>query len=57
MRSLPNIVLVHGAFADRSSWCGVIELLQAEGDEASATQLREGLAPLLRPRSPTEANQ
>ena len=57
MRSLPNIVLVHGAFADGSSWSGVIELLQAEGYKVSAPQLREGLAPLLRPRSPTEAIQ
>jgi pimeloyl-ACP methyl ester carboxylesterase len=57
VRSLPNIVLVHGAFADGSSWSGVIELLQAEGYKVSAPQLREGLAPLLHPRSPTEAIQ
>ena len=57
MRSLPNIVLVHGAFADRSSWSGVIELLQTEGYKVSAPQVREGLTPLLRPHSPTEANQ
>jgi hypothetical protein len=25
----PTVVLVHGAFADASSWNGVIELLQA----------------------------
>ena len=57
VRSLPNIVLVHGAFADGSSWSGVIELLQAEGYKVSAPQLREGLAPLLHPRSPAEAIQ
>ena len=27
----PTIVLVHGAFADASSWNGVIELLQQQG--------------------------
>lgn len=29
--SRPNIVLVHGAWADGSSWSGVIERLQADG--------------------------
>lgn len=29
--SLPTVVLVHGAFADSSSWNGVIPLLQAQG--------------------------
>jgi pimeloyl-ACP methyl ester carboxylesterase len=27
----PTVVLVHGAFADSSSWNGVVELLQADG--------------------------
>src|SRR4051812_34302138 len=27
----PTVVLVHGAFADASSWNGVVELLQADG--------------------------
>jgi len=27
----PTIVLVHGAFADASSWNGVIERLQQQG--------------------------
>ena len=27
----PTIVLLHGAFADASTWSGVIELLQAQG--------------------------
>ena len=41
----PTIVLVHGAFADASSWSGVVELLQKEGHDviAPANPLR-GLA-------------
>jgi pimeloyl-ACP methyl ester carboxylesterase len=31
-----TVVLVHGAFADASSWSGVIERLQAEGIEVTA---------------------
>jgi pimeloyl-ACP methyl ester carboxylesterase len=31
MRARPNIVLVHGAWADGSSWRAVIERLQADG--------------------------
>jgi hypothetical protein len=31
MHALPNIVLVHGAWADGSSWSAVIERLQADG--------------------------
>jgi hypothetical protein len=27
----PTVVLVHGAFADASSWNGVVELLQSNG--------------------------
>jgi len=38
MNSLPNIVLVHGAFADGSSWSGVIQRLQAEGYNVIAPQ-------------------
>ena len=34
--SRPTVVLVHGAFADGSSWNGVIERLQAEGVQVSA---------------------
>ena len=34
----PNIVLVHGAWADGSCWSGVIERLQAEGFEVRAPQ-------------------
>jgi pimeloyl-ACP methyl ester carboxylesterase len=32
----PTVVLVHGAFADASSWNGVIERLQARGVEVTA---------------------
>ena len=32
----PTIVLVHGAFADASSWNGVIARLQAAGHEVAA---------------------
>jgi pimeloyl-ACP methyl ester carboxylesterase len=34
----PNIVLVHGAWADGSSWSGVIERLQAAGYHVTAPQ-------------------
>jgi pimeloyl-ACP methyl ester carboxylesterase len=32
----PTVVLVHGAFADASSWNGVVELLQADGVKVTA---------------------
>ena len=35
----PNIVLVHGAWADGSSWSSVIERLQADGYHVTAPQL------------------
>ena len=35
-KRLPTVVLVHGAFADGSSWGGVIERLQARGITAIA---------------------
>lgn len=38
MKSLPNIVLVHGAWADGSSWSGVIERLQRAGYNVTAPQ-------------------
>jgi pimeloyl-ACP methyl ester carboxylesterase len=37
----PNVVLVHGAWADGSSWSGVIESLQAKGYEVTAPQFPE----------------
>jgi hypothetical protein len=36
----PTIVLVHGAFADASSWSGVIELLQQQGYTSSPRPTR-----------------
>jgi pimeloyl-ACP methyl ester carboxylesterase len=38
MRARPNIVLVHGAWADGSSWSAVIERLQADGYDVTAPQ-------------------
>jgi pimeloyl-ACP methyl ester carboxylesterase len=38
MNALPNIVLVHGAWADGSSWSAVIEPLQAQGYKVTAPQ-------------------
>src|SRR5882757_2864321 len=36
MSPLPNVVLVHGAWADGSSWSAVIERLQADGFHVTA---------------------
>jgi pimeloyl-ACP methyl ester carboxylesterase len=38
MSPLPNIVLVHGAWADGSSWSAVVERLQAAGYHVNAPQ-------------------
>src|SRR5580765_7184026 len=38
MSGRPNIVLVHGAWADGSCWSGVIERLQEEGFQVRAPQ-------------------
>ncbi|MGP8000373.1 MAG: alpha/beta fold hydrolase [Streptosporangiaceae bacterium] len=38
MNARPNIVLVHGAWADGSSWSAVIERLQAAGCHVTAPQ-------------------
>jgi pimeloyl-ACP methyl ester carboxylesterase len=38
MSTQPNIVLVHGAWADGSSWSAVIERLQADGFHVTAPQ-------------------
>ena len=40
MTALPDIVLVHGAWADGSSWSAVIEQLQAEGYSVTAPQFQ-----------------
>jgi pimeloyl-ACP methyl ester carboxylesterase len=37
----PNIVLIHGAWADGSSWSSVIERLQADGYKVTAPQFPE----------------
>ena len=39
MDAKPAVVLVHGAFADASSWSRVIQLLQAAGHSVVAVQL------------------
>ncbi len=39
MPTLPNIVLVHGAWADGSSWSAVIERIQADGYIVTAPQV------------------
>ena len=41
MSESPNIVLVHGAWADASSWSAVVERLQAEGYSVVAPQFPE----------------
>jgi pimeloyl-ACP methyl ester carboxylesterase len=41
MAASPNIVLVHGAWADGSCWSDVIEGLQADGYKVTAVQLPE----------------
>ena len=38
MRPRPNVILVHGAWADGSSWSSVIERLQADGYHVTAPQ-------------------
>jgi pimeloyl-ACP methyl ester carboxylesterase len=61
MQSLPNVVLIHGAWADGSSWSAVIERLQSKGYnviapqfphtslEANVARLRQVLARLTGP--------
>ena len=41
MTAQPNIVLVHGAWADGSCWSAVIEALQADGFNVTAPQFPE----------------
>ena len=41
MSDKPNVVLVHGAWADGSSWSDVIESLQAAGFTVTAPQFPE----------------
>jgi pimeloyl-ACP methyl ester carboxylesterase len=42
MNSVPNIVLVHGSWADGSCWSAVIERLQADGYRVTAPQFALG---------------
>jgi pimeloyl-ACP methyl ester carboxylesterase len=42
MSDKPNVVLVHGAWADGSCWSAVIEGLQADGFNVTAPQFRLG---------------
>ncbi len=41
MSDLPNVVLVHGAWADGSSWSDVVQQLQADGHSVTAPQFPE----------------
>jgi pimeloyl-ACP methyl ester carboxylesterase len=41
MSDLPNVVLVHGAWADGSSWSVVVQQLQADGYSVTAPQFPE----------------
>jgi pimeloyl-ACP methyl ester carboxylesterase len=41
MNARPNVVLVHGAWADGSCWSAVIERLQADGYNVTAPQFPE----------------
>jgi pimeloyl-ACP methyl ester carboxylesterase len=41
MSARPNVVLVHGAWADGSCWASVVESLQAEGFTVTAPQFPE----------------
>lgn len=45
MSDRPNIVLVHGAWADGSSWNAVIERLQADAYKVTAPQFPESSLP------------
>ena len=42
----PTVVLVHGAFADGSSWNGVVERLQAKGISVTAPASQRAGPPL-----------
>jgi hypothetical protein len=51
----PTVVLVHGAFADASSWNGVIERLQAKGIPVIAPRRRSRYCASRSPRSASRA--
>jgi hypothetical protein len=50
MTARPNIVLVHGAWADGASWSAVIEQLQADGYRVTAPQIPPAAQRLFAPR-------
>jgi hypothetical protein len=52
-----TVVLVHGAFADASSWNGVIERLQAAGIQVTAPRTRCAASPLTPPTSPASSTR
>ena len=49
--SRPTVVLVHGAFADASSWNAVIERLQAHGVQVTAPRIHCAASPSTPPTS------
>jgi alpha-beta hydrolase superfamily lysophospholipase len=49
--SQPTVVLVHGAFADGSSWNAVVKRLQAEGVQVTAPRTRCAASPSTPPTS------
>ena len=48
----PTIVLVHGAWADGSSWNAVASELQSQGYPVLIPTNRSGASPVIRPSSP-----
>ena len=52
-----TVVLVHGAFADSSSWTGVIERLQAAGVQVTAPRIRSAASPPTPPTSPPSSTR
>jgi alpha-beta hydrolase superfamily lysophospholipase len=50
--SQPTVVLVHGAFADASSWNEVLKRLQAEGIQVTAPANPLRASPSTPPTSP-----
>jgi dienelactone hydrolase len=55
--SRPTVVLVHGAFADASSWNAVIERLHADGVQVSAPQSHYAESPSTPPTSPAYSSR
>src|SRR6267154_500170 len=45
MSDLPSVVLVHGAWADGSSWSAVVQQLQTDGYSVTAPQFPETSLP------------